>query len=93
MAHPSGQPTDPEGPTGQLCNWIHAVSLKDIPDEIKTRAKYLILDGVGCGLVGAHLPWSETAAKAIFDMEPAGQSSVFGWETVGLSSCKPSRSF
>jgi aconitate decarboxylase len=78
-------PTDPAGATGQLCTWIHNVKLADVPPEIVTRAKYLILDGLACGLVGAHLPWSETAVKAVFDMEPAlaeGGSGVFGWEKV-----------
>jgi aconitate decarboxylase len=75
-------PTDPNGPTGKLCTWIENVELKDIPEDIKTRAKYLILDGVGCGLVGAHLVWSETAANAIFDFESVGSCQVWGWEKV-----------
>jgi aconitate decarboxylase len=78
-------PTDPAGTTGQLCTWIHDVKLADVPPEIVTRAKYLILDGLACGLVGAHLPWSETAVKAVFAMEPPlaeGGSGVFGWEKV-----------
>jgi aconitate decarboxylase len=75
-------PAHPQGPTGQLCQWIDSVSLEDIPQEIRTRAKYLILDGLACGLTGARLPWSETAANAIFEMEPVGASSVFGWKRV-----------
>jgi aconitate decarboxylase len=75
-------PTDPGGPTGKLCTWVDSVSLQDIPPEIQTRAKYLILDGLACGLTGAHLPSSTTAANAIFEMEPAGNSSAFGWNRV-----------
>lgn len=75
-------PTDPEGPTGKLCTWVDSVSLNEIPQGVRTRAKYLILDGLACALTCAHLPWSETAAKAIFEMEPAGDSSVFGWNRV-----------
>ena len=78
----SQQPTDPEGPTGKLCTWVESVSLQDIPQDLRTRAKYLILDGLACGLTGAHLPSSETAANAIFEMEPPGDSSVFGWNRV-----------
>ena len=78
----SAQPSDPEGPTGQLCNWIHSISLGDIPDDIQTRAKYLILDGVACALIGAQLPWSRTAANAIFAMEAPGKCGIFGWEKV-----------
>ncbi|PVH85958.1 2-methylcitrate dehydratase PrpD [Cadophora sp. DSE1049] len=75
------QRTDPKGPTGQLCSWLSSLKLSDIPEPIKTRAKYLLLDGVGCALVGAHLPWSEKAAKVHFDLEPVGGTcDVFGWE-------------
>jgi aconitate decarboxylase len=79
----SSQPTDPEGPTGKLCNWVDSITLNEIPSEFKTRAKYLILDGLACALIGAHLPWSERAANAIFDMEPPGDSTIFGWNRVG----------
>ena len=76
--------TDPNGPTGRLCTWISSVTLDDIPEHIKTRAKYLILDGIACGLVGAHLPWSETAANAIFGIETEGSAKVWGWEKVRI---------
>lgn len=78
-------PTDPEGETGKLCNWVFNVTLNDIPTEVQTRAKYLILDGIACALVGAHLPWSEKAANAIFEMEPQGDCIVFGWDKVYLN--------
>ncbi|KAH9208834.1 hypothetical protein DL95DRAFT_428481 [Leptodontidium sp. 2 PMI_412] len=49
----TSQPTDPAGPTGQLSLWLSPLTLSDIPESIKTRAKYLLLDGVGCALVAA----------------------------------------
>jgi aconitate decarboxylase len=76
---------DPEGLTGKLCLWIELVKLSDIPEHIQNRAKYLILDGIGCALLGAHLPWSEKAANVILDLEALGKSPVFGWERVRLS--------
>ena len=72
--------SDPEGPTGKLCSWIESVTLNDIPKEIRDRAKYIILDGLGCALVGAHLPWSEKAANVMFDLESDGTANIFGWE-------------
>lgn len=82
----TNQPMDPEGPTGQLCNWVHDVKLSDIPSDVQTRAKYLILDGIACLLVGAHLPWSEKAASMIFEMEPPGTATVFGYNRVSRTS-------
>lgn len=76
------QPSAPTGETGKLCTWISTVTLDDIPSEVKTRAKYLILDGIACALVGAHLPWSEKAANAIFAIEPQGNCDIFGYEKV-----------
>ncbi len=76
------QPMDPKGETGKLCNWVHDVTLDDVPSEVITRAKFLLLDGIACAITGAHLPWSEKAAKAIFSFEPPGSAQVFGWEKV-----------
>ncbi|KAI8626803.1 hypothetical protein F5Y19DRAFT_190214 [Xylariaceae sp. FL1651] len=72
------------GPTARLASWVSGVSLSDIPEDIRTRAKYLILDGLACGLFGAHLPASEKAVRSLFELEsPTGQSSVWGWADVG----------
>jgi aconitate decarboxylase len=68
--------------TKNLCKWIHALRLDDVPREVVTRIKYLILDGVGCALVGTHLPWSETATNAVLCMEGEGSCSVWGWGKV-----------
>lgn len=82
MSLPSNQPMDPSGPTGTLCLWIDSLSLSSFPEEIKTRAKFLLLDGIACALVGAHLPWSEKATNAMLNMEPVGDCTVFGWDKV-----------
>jgi 2-methylcitrate dehydratase PrpD len=70
--------TAPSGPTGRLATWVADLSLADIPDPVAERAKYLLLDGVGCALVGAQLPWSRTATRAVLDMEGAGDAVVIG---------------
>ncbi|KAF5582435.1 immune-responsive 1 [Fusarium pseudocircinatum] len=67
-------------PTVQLSQWVSKLKLDDIPDRVRTRAKYLILDGLACAFVGSHLPWSETAAQAMLNLEPAqGDASLIGW--------------
>lgn len=63
------QPKDPAGVTGQLCNWLAELSLASIPDVVQTRAKYLLLDGIGCALVGAQLPWSRKAVEIVRALE------------------------
>ncbi|KAL4894253.1 hypothetical protein BDV59DRAFT_201096 [Aspergillus ambiguus] len=53
--------------------------IDDIPDDKLLRAKYLILDGICSAIIGAHLPWTEKAARTILDMESAGECPVWGY--------------
>ncbi|KAA8649548.1 MmgE/PrpD family protein [Aspergillus tanneri] len=52
--------------------------LEDVPIQVQERAKHLILDGIGCGIVGTQAPWSKIAAQAVSEYEPAGYSRVIG---------------
>lgn len=69
----------PNGPTGRMCEFVASIELEDVPEHVKTNAKYLILDGIACALVGAQLPWSRTATNAILEMEGPGNCTVIGW--------------
>ena len=69
----------PSGPTGRVCYFVASIELDDVPLEVRTNAKYIILDGIACALAGAQLPWSRTAAKAVLDMEGSGNCTVIGW--------------
>jgi glyoxylase-like metal-dependent hydrolase (beta-lactamase superfamily II) len=66
------QPTDPEGPTGRLAGWLAGTSLDGIPAPVRERAAHLVLDGLGCALIGAQLPWSRTAVAGVLGLEGAG---------------------
>jgi hypothetical protein len=74
--------SDSESYTGQLSRWVDQLSSTEVPAHIKTQVKYLILDALACGFVGAQLPWSKIAAKGIFDIETSGSCSVFRWSKV-----------
>ncbi|KAI9735751.1 MAG: cinnamoyl-Coa reductase [Claussenomyces sp. TS43310] len=68
------------GITAQLCEWVSNLKVDDIPSEILTRAKYLILDGIACALVGARVPWSERYVQVTMGFEPKGVCSVIGYD-------------
>jgi 2-methylcitrate dehydratase PrpD len=70
--------TDPAGPTGQLATWVAGLTLDDVPPPVVERAKFLLLDGLGCALVGAQLPWSRIATAAVLDLEGPGDSVIIG---------------
>jgi 2-methylcitrate dehydratase PrpD len=70
--------TDPAGPTGRLATWVAGLTLDDVPHPVVRRAKHLLLDGLGCALVGARLPWSRLATDAVLGMEGGGDTVVIG---------------
>ena len=49
---PARPVTDPAGPTGRLATWVAQTTLADVPASVRDRAKHLVLDGIGCALVG-----------------------------------------
>lgn len=84
-AEPHENATDPNGATGQVAHWLADFTLDHVPENVIERAKDVLLDGVGCLIVGAQLPWSRTAVAAISAFEGDGDSPVLGWDrTLGL---------
>ncbi|HTY33920.1 MmgE/PrpD family protein [Mycobacterium sp.] len=70
--------TDPAGPTGRLATWVAGLRLDDVPRAVVERAKHLLLDGLGCALVGAQLPWSRVATEAVLGLEGRGDTVIIG---------------
>ncbi|WP_328806131.1 MmgE/PrpD family protein [Streptacidiphilus fuscans] len=73
------RPTDPDGPTGRLAAWLAGATLDEIPTAVRERAAHLVLDGLGCALIGAQLPWSRTAVEAVLTLEGTGDVPLIGW--------------
>jgi 2-methylcitrate dehydratase PrpD len=70
--------TAPPGPTETLASWVAELSLDDIPEVVLERSKHLLLDGLGCALIGAQLPWSRTATEAVLNIDGHGDTVVIG---------------
>lgn len=63
----------------QIAQWVTHLKLSDIPDEVVARAKSVILDGLGCGLFGAHLEVTEILARTVKKLEPhGGPATIWG---------------
>lgn len=71
-------PSAPNGPTGRLVEWVHALAWDEITEPVRQRAAHLLLDGIGCGLIGAQLPWSRVATAAVLGIEGTGTVPVIG---------------
>ena len=71
---------DRDGATRRLAAWAAGLTTADIPATALDRAKHLILDGLGCALIGAQLPWSRTAVEAVLAFEGSGDHPLIGWD-------------
>jgi 2-methylcitrate dehydratase PrpD len=54
-------PTVPGGPTGRLATWIADFTFDQAPPAVQERAKYLILDGIGC----APEAWAQRRTRCL----------------------------
>jgi len=75
---PQSQASVP-GPTKRVAAFVAGLTINDVPQAVQERVRYLILDGVACGLVGAKLPWSKTAVEAMVGLEGEGDVPIWGW--------------
>jgi aconitate decarboxylase len=62
--------------TRKIAEFVSGLQYDNIPNEVRTRIKLLVLDSLGCALYGADLPWSEILMKTL----SAGDTS----DTVGV---------
>jgi 2-methylcitrate dehydratase PrpD len=69
-----------------LASWVAGLTLSDVPRTVVDRAKHLLLDGLGCALIGAQSPWSRIATGAVLDLENRGDAVVVG---TGMSTSPP----
>lgn len=70
---------DEDDLTSRFAAALKGFSLADIPERTIERARYLILDGVACGLAGAQMPWSRQAVSALAGLEGDGDVALWGW--------------
>ena len=77
--HTGRATTDPAGLTGRLATWLADLRLEDVPERVRQRASHLLLDGIGCALVGARLPWSRRAVESLCRLEGCGPAQLIGW--------------
>ncbi|OZJ05663.1 hypothetical protein BZG36_01428 [Bifiguratus adelaidae] len=70
--------------TVQLAEWVANLQWDSVPERVRERVRYLILDGLACALVASHLPWSEQAVHAVLEMESPGACPIVGWPGVNI---------
>ena len=72
----SGSSNNPH--TRAIAQFIAQLRYEDIPDEVITRIKLLILDALGCALYGSGLEWSRILCTALVQLDATKACRVWG---------------
>ncbi|MBI4191144.1 MAG: MmgE/PrpD family protein [Betaproteobacteria bacterium] len=71
----------------RLIEHLTQLTLNGLDKRVPREARNRLLDGLGCGLYGAKMPWGKITADVAFAEESRGKASVFG----RLESIAPAR--
>src|SRR5215813_10703424 len=66
------------GPTTELAEWVSSLRYSDLPSNVVSTAKAVLLDGLGCGLYGSRTLWAGIVADWVTAKEGVEQAMVFG---------------
>ena len=61
-----------------IARFVSELEYADIPSEVRTRIKLLILDSIGCALYGADLEWSRILQRTLGALDGTPACSVWG---------------
>ena len=63
--------------TETIADYITGASFSDLPDEVVRKAKFWLLDSLGCGFGGAQSVLGQTAIRALAEIS-SGNAGVLG---------------
>lgn len=64
--------------TRGIASFISKLRYEDIPEEVRNRAKLLILDSLGCGIYASRLPWSRILIDTLRSLDSSLGCTVWG---------------
>ncbi len=64
--------------TARIAQFVATLQYDDIPAEVRTRIKLLILDSIGCALYGANLEWSRILQRTLTGLDSTKACSIWG---------------
>ncbi len=64
--------------TAGIARFVAGLEYGDIPADVRSRIKLLILDSIGCALYGANLEWSQILQNTLGALDNTPVCSVWG---------------
>ncbi|SCU76902.1 MmgE/PrpD family protein [Cupriavidus necator] len=73
----TGTPHPPQEHAGRLIEFLHGLG-SDSPHAPMEKARWCLLDALGCALLGARQPWSEIMAAEVLGDRTHGACTIVG---------------
>jgi len=64
--------------TRKIAEYIASSHDEALPADVEQKAKLIVLDALGCGLLGSRMPWTERLVATLRDTESPGKALVWG---------------
>ena len=64
--------------TRRIADFVSQLRYEQIPENVRERAKLLILDSLGCAIYGAKLEWCRILQKTFGDLDASRTTSIWG---------------
>ena len=64
--------------TRGIAQFVSTLQFEAIPETVRTRAKLVMLDALGCGLYGADLEWTRMLQNRLREIDTTRQCAVWG---------------
>jgi len=64
--------------TRALAAYASSVDYQVLPEDVRERVPYLMLDGFGCGIYGSALEWSTMMTDSVLALGSSGEASLWG---------------
>lgn len=64
--------------SSRMVEFLLSLRLENIPPDVVREARIRLLDGLGCGLYGALMPWGKISAAVIYDEGSTGKATIYG---------------
>lgn len=64
--------------SGHMVEFLLSLNLEDLPADLIREARTRLLDGLGCGLYGAVMPWGRIAAQVVYEEQSRGAATIYG---------------
>jgi aconitate decarboxylase len=64
--------------TRRIAGFVSGLGFEQIPENVRERAKLLILDSLGCAIYGARLEWCRILQQTFGDLDASRTTSIWG---------------